>query len=177
MNAPTNPMVVIELHARAYREAKDVLVERAQALHDELQASQRRAMRGLRSAVATLNEKRDELQHALEEQPQLFTKPRTVVFHGVKVGFKLGAGKIDWADDDQVVKLARKYFPQQFDLLVKTTEKPLKEGLKNLTAVELKKLGVSVEGTEDVPVISDTTASVDKLVKALLKGAEDEAES
>ena len=177
MNASTNPMVVIELHARAYREAKDVLVERAQALHDEMQAAQRRAMRGLRTAVAAVNERRDELQHALEEQPHLFAKPRTVVFHGVKVGFKLGAGKIDWEDDDQVVKLIRKYFPQQFDLLVKTTEKPIKDALKSLTAVELKKLGVTVEGTEDVPVISDTTASVDKLVKALLKGAEDEAQS
>ncbi|KPV06287.1 hypothetical protein APR50_17270 [Variovorax paradoxus] len=177
MNAPSNPMLLIEARSREYRDAKDLLVERAQALNDELEACKRRHLRGLRAAVATVTAKRDELQATLEEFPHLFVKPRTVVFHGVKVGFQLGAGKIDWDDDEQLVRLIRKHFPQQFDVLVKTTEKPVKDALKGLTAVELKRLGVSVEGTGDVPVIRDTTAAVDKLVKALLKGAEEEAAS
>lgn len=176
MNAPSNQMLSIELHARAYREAKDVLVERAQALHDELEAAKRKAMRGLRAAVASVTEKRDALESTLKESSHLFVKPRTVVFHGVKVGFELGKGKIDWEDDEHVVKLIRRHFAEQFDVLVKTTEKPVKDALKSLTAVELKRLGISVDAVGDMPVIRDTTAAVDKLVKALLKGAEDEAQ-
>jgi len=49
--------------------------------------------------------------------------------------------------------------------------------INNLTPIELKKVGVDVEGTGDVVTIADTTESVDKLVKALLKGAEEEAQA
>ena len=59
-------------------------------------------------------------------------------------------------------------------MLVKTAETPLKGPLAQLTVAELKKLGVTVEETGDVPFIKVTDGAVDKLVKALLKSASED---
>jgi hypothetical protein len=100
-----------------------------------------------------------------------------MVLHGLQLGYRKGKGAIDWGDDAQVVKLIRKHLPDQFDVLVKTTEKPIKAAVGNLPGPDLKKIGVTVEGTGDVSFAKDTTSAVDNLVAALLKGAEEEAES
>ncbi|WP_454908413.1 host-nuclease inhibitor Gam family protein [Variovorax gossypii] len=177
MNAPVNPMHAIEALARAYRESRDQLTERATALNDELEAAKRRHLRGLRNAAASVTKAADELREAIDDNRAMFVKPKSVVFNGVRCGLKKGRGSTEWDDDAQVVKLIRKHFPDQFDVLVKVTEKPLKDAMVNLTGDQLKKIGVTVEGSGDVVLVQDTTAEVDKLVKALLKGAEEEAVS
>jgi hypothetical protein len=165
----------IETKALALRRARDTLTERAQSLHEQLMSAQRKAMRGLRTAVASVTEAEAELKAAVQQAPQLFERPRSVVMHGVKLGYQKGKGKIEWEDDARVVKLIRKHFNDQFDVLVKTTEKPTAAALATLSVDDLKRLGITVEGTGDVVFVKDTTAGVDKLVKALLKGAEEEA--
>jgi hypothetical protein len=167
----------IDSAAKHLRAARDTLTDRATALHEELEAAKRKAMRGLKFAVGETTKAQAELLAAIEAAPQLFTKPKSIVLHGLTLGYRKGTGKIEWEDDAQVVKLIRKNFGDQFDVLVKTTEKPLKTAMTNLSAAELKKIGVTVEDTTDVAFAKDTTAAVDKLVKALLKGAEEEAEA
>ena len=98
------------------------------------------------------------------------------MLHGLKLGYQKGKGKIEWEDDDQVVKLIRRHFPDQFDVLIKTAERPIKDALASLTAAELRKIGVTVEETGDVVFVKDSTGNVDKLVKALLKGVQEDAE-
>jgi len=171
----TTELDKIEAAAKALRKERDVLTTRATALHEELQASTRRKMPGLRLAVAAVAEADAVLKAAIAQAPQLFVRPRSMVLHGIKLGYAKGKGKITWDDDDQVVRLIRRHFPEQFDVLCKTTDTPVKDALANLTAAELKRLGITVEDTGDVVFCKDATAGVDKLVKALLKGvAEDE---
>lgn len=141
------------------------------------QEGKRRRLPGIRSAVASVAEADAQLMAQLQAAPELFVSPRSMVLHGMKVGFKKGTGKIEIADEAAVVRLVRKHFPEQFDVLVKTTEKPVKKALGALTVAELKKLGVQVEDTGDVVFVADATSSVDKLVAALLKGVEDEQEA
>jgi hypothetical protein len=164
----------IEALTKDFSDARNVLVERVQNLNDEIEAAKRRLLPGIKKAVAAVSQKRSVLHSAVEDSADLFVKPRTVVFHGIKVGFQKGKGAIEWDDDAQVVKLIRKHFPDQFDTLVKTTEKPVKGALENLSVQELKWLGVSVSETGDQVVIKATDSSVDKLVKALLKAEEAE---
>jgi hypothetical protein len=173
----TNDFDPIEKTAKALRAARDLLTERATALHDEIQAATKRKLPGLRSAVAAVAQADADLKACIEKAPTLFTKPRTVVLNGLKLGYQKGKGKIEWEDDDQVVKLIRRHFPEQFDVLCATTEKPVKAALAGLTVAELKKLGITVEETGDVVFVKDSTAGVDKLVKALLKGVEDDVEA
>lgn len=166
----------IDACAKTLRGARDVLAERATTLQAELEAVTRRKLPGIKSAVAAVAQADADLKVRIEAAPALFQKPRSVVLHGLKLGYQKGKGRMAWDDDSQVVKLVRKHFPEQFDVLCKTTEKPVKAALANLTAQELKRLGVSLEETGDVPFVTDATAGVDKLVKALLKGVQDDAE-
>lgn len=164
----------ISAAAKALRTHRDTLTERVTFLNDAIEVAKRVSMRGIRNSVSACAQAQAELLATIAEAPQLFDKPQSMVLHGIKLGFRKGAGKLDWDDDEQVARLIRKHFPDQFDVLVKTTEKPLKTPLANLTAAELKRIGVTVEDTGDVVFAKDTTAEVDKLVKALLKGAEEE---
>lgn len=166
----------IEDCAKNLRMARDTLSERATTLHEEIEAATKRRLLGLRNAVAVVAAADALLKAAIEEAPQLFAKPRSMVLHGIKLGYQKGKGKLDWEDDIQVVKLIRRHFADQFDVLCKTTEKPIRTALAELTVAELKKLGVTVEETDDVVFVKDATAGVDKLVKALLKGVEEDAE-
>ena len=171
----TDDLDSIERAAKVLRTARDVLAERATALQDEIDQATRRKLPGLRLAVAAVAAADSDLKAAIGAAPQLFIKPRSIVLHGLKLGYQKGKGKIDWEDDDQVVKLIRRHFPEQFDVLCKTVEKPVKDALAGLSAAELKKLGITVEGSGDVVFVKDSTAGVDKLVKALLKGVEEDA--
>jgi hypothetical protein len=119
--------------------------------------------------VSIAKEKKLILSNAIEESPDLFIKPRTIIFHGIKIGLEKGKGKIEWSDDDQVVRLIEKNFPEQVDILIQTKKKPLKKALANLSVQDLKKLGITVEDIGDIVVIRPVDSDVDKLVEALLK--------
>ena len=164
----------ISAAAKALRTHRDTLTERVTFLNDAIEVAKRVSRRGIRNSVAACAQAQAELLATIAEAPELFGQPRSMVLHGIKLGFQKATGKLDWADDEQVARLIRKHFPDQFDVLVKTTEKPLKTPLANLTAAELKRIGVTVEDTGDIAFAKDATAEVDKLVKALLKGAEEE---
>jgi hypothetical protein len=164
----------INAAAKRLRGQRDMLTDRATAMHKEIEQIKGIYLRGIKNSVAAVAQSQAELLAAIAEAPDLFDKPRSMVLHGIKLGFKKGTGSLDWEDDAQVAKLVRKHFPEQFDVLIKTTEKPIKGALASLTAAELKRVAVTVEDTGDVVFAKDTTAEVDKLVKALLKGAEDE---
>lgn len=149
--------------------ARTKLAERITSLSDELAAVKKRHIGLIRKAVQVAKEKQALLAAALEEAPELFVKPRTVIISGIKVGYQKGKGEIEWEDDDQVVRLIRKHFPEQEDVLIKTTEKPLKKALSQLTVAELKKLGITVEDTGDHILVKPTDSDVDKYVNMLLK--------
>jgi hypothetical protein len=165
----------IEKLTKEFADARDLLTSRVEALNDEIEQAKRQALRGIKTSVGKAAEAQARLLAALEKEPDLFEKPKSQVFHGIKIGYRKGSGKIEWEDDDQVVKLIKKNHPELADVLIKTTEKPLKKALQELDAAALKKLGVTVEDTGDVPFIKPVDGEVDKLVAALLKDAIEEA--
>lgn len=167
-------MTVIETAAKAARAARQVLSERVAALQEEIESAKRRKVPGIRTAVAAVKDAEAELLGLLQQAPHLFVRPKSVVLHGLKLGYKKGSGSLQIANADSLVKLAKKHFPEQFDVLVKTKHTPIKAALQALSAADLKKLGVTVEGTGDVVFLQDVTDSVDKLVAALLKGEEEQ---
>ena len=139
-------------------------------LEEELAGIRRRYLSRLRAAVAKAQTSRTVLVTAVEAHPELFDKPKTQVFHGVKVGFRKGTGGIDWDDDANVCELIRKHFPKaQAELLIKTTEKPIAKAIADLDVAELKRIGCRVESTGDVVVVKPMDSEVEKVVAALLK--------
>ena len=128
----------------------------------------------IRKLLARAGESRDALDDLILAAPELVARPRPVVMHGVRIGLRKGRGGIEWDDEEQVVRLIKKLFPAQADVLIRTTEQPVKNALSELPAADLKRLGVTVEETGDVAVIQPADSAVDKVVKAFFKSASEE---
>lgn len=169
-------MTDIETKARKFSTARNGLLAVIDHMNAEIEAIKRKHMTEIKYEVGRVAHYQEELRAAVESSPELFERPRTQVFHGIKVGFRKGAGGIDWADDEKVASLIKKYLPEQFDVLVKTTHKPQAKALGNLDVSDLKRVGCIVEATGDIVVIKPTDSEVDKVVNAFLKGAVDEAQ-
>lgn len=161
----------IEAGARRYAEARERLARVVDAMHSRMEAIKREYMRELKRAVNEAAEQHEVLRALIEAAPELFVRPRTVVFHGIKVGYQKGKGRIEWDDADRVVQLIRKHYPERAGLLIVTSERPAKEALAQLSAAELKRLGVSVVDAADEVVIRPTDSAVERMVEALLKDA------
>lgn len=169
-------IAVIEAKTKAFADARAELADLVAELHAEIEAAKRRRLKRIRELVARAHERRAALQAAIEDAgPEAFAKPRTLVLHGIKVGYQKGKGMLEWESEDQVLKLLHKHFPDQVELLIRTTERPNKDALAQLPAADLKRLGITVSEAGDQVVIRPVDGEVDKLVDALLKDAEEEA--
>lgn len=165
----------IDSLTKSFADVRSELSEVVGALNDEIERAKRKRLADIKRLVARCADKHAALKAAIEAAPSLFEKPRTHVFHGIKVGFRKGTGSVEWEDDEQVAKLIEKHFPDQLDLLVKTKRKPVAKALLQLSVAELKKIGCTAEETGDVVVIKPTDSEVDKVVNALLKDATEES--
>lgn len=159
----------IEKMTKDYADARGTLSGRVTEMNDAIDLIKRRYLPLIKHAVNTALERKSKLQGEIENHPELFARPRTLVLYGIKVGYQKQRAGMEWNDDAAVVKLIRKHFPDQVDVLVKTTEKPVKSALNQLTVSDLKKLGVSVSEGADEPVIKPTDTDVDKLVEKMLE--------
>lgn len=174
---PPATMTQIDARARAYSDARDRLRELCAAFDAGLKALQREHLPGIRKALNRAAEAEAALHAAVEVAPELFAKPKTVVLHGVRVGFMKGKGKIEWESDEQVISLIRKHLPELADVLIATVEKPSKDGLAALAVADLKRLGVTVTDAGDQVYIKPADSALDKMVDALLKSATEEAKA
>ncbi len=166
----------IERAAKKFADARDHLTTIVTTMNEGIEIIKRDNIKRLKKAVANAAEEHDALKALIAASPTSFVKPRSTVFHGIKLGFQKSKGKIDWGDEDQVVKLIKKHFPEQADVLIATTEKPVKEALNGLSAAELRRIGCNVIEGGDIVFIKPADSAVDKMVTALLKDATAEVE-
>ncbi|MCX5785698.1 MAG: hypothetical protein NTX59_08405 [Elusimicrobia bacterium] len=159
----------IEVFASDYAKKRQAVVELAETMRREMEDVKRKYITELKIRVASAAEKKHALSNILESNKELFDKPRTQVFSGIKVGFQKQTGTIEWTDIDKTVELIKKNFPESADTLLKTETTPVKASLAQLSAAELKSISCRLEGTDDKLLIKPVDANVDKLVEALLK--------
>lgn len=167
----------IESKARAYSEARDRLRELVAALEAGMKALRQEHLPGIRRALNRAAEAEAALHALIEAAPELFAKPKTVILHGVRVGYMKGKGKIEWESDEQVIRLIRKHLPELADVLIATVEKPSRDGLAALAVADLKRLGVTVTDAGEQVYIKPADSALDKMVDALLKSATEEAKA
>lgn len=164
----------IERAALAYADARTLLASHVQTLNDEIEKAKRTRISLIRRAVARAAEKQADLQALIADSRALFAKPKTRVLHGVKVGYAKQPGALEIADEEATLARIKKLFADDEDMLqqlIKTTEKPIKDALGELSGEKLKKLGVTVTNDTEKVVIKPADSEVDKIVDALLKGA------
>jgi hypothetical protein len=159
----------IESITKDYAIARKLLEDRLQELNDEIAQAKKRNLNAIKKMVNVAATYQSRLHAAIEESPELFRKPRTIVLNGIKVGFMKGKGEIQWEDAAQVVKLIKKHFPDQAETLIRVSESPVKSALTQLPVQDLRRLGVEVIDTGDLIVIKPTDSEVDRMVDALLR--------
>jgi len=172
----TATLAKIEQAAKDFADYRQILSEDVANLNADIERVKKRYMKAIRGIVGICADRQAKLKALIESNPALFEKPKTQIFHGIKVGFRKGTGGITWEDDDQVVKLIKKHFADQAGVLIHTTETPVKKALAGLDVADLKRIGCTVESTGDCIVIKPMDSEIEKDVNALLKDATEEAE-
>ena len=159
----------IDKKAQAYAAARQVLADTQKAIEDEIVSLKRKHMPQLKRAFETGKQRASELSAAIAASPDLFTKPRTVILHGIRLGIMKSRGELAWDDDAQVIKRIRAQLPKdQAELLIRVKENVAKGAVYDLTAADLKRLGIRIEGAGDVVTIKDAAGDLDKWLDAML---------
>jgi superfamily II RNA helicase len=162
----------IEILAKQLSDARQNLKEGLDELESEVAAIKKKFMPAIRRAIEKAAQRHESLRGAIEEAQELFVKPKTVIFHGIRLGYQKGRGEIVWEDEGQVIKLIKKHFPDDYEAYIKVTEKVLKTSVALMSVSDLKKIGVTVIETGDEVFIKPTDSEIDKLINALLKDEE-----
>lgn len=162
----------IERLTAAYALKRKLLGSSVETLQADIDKARKAHLPRIRHNVAQTAAAKAKLQAAVEDRPDLFARPKTRIFHGIRVGFVKGKGKVVFAKAERVVALIRKHMPDSFETLVKVEEKPQKTALGKLSVAELKKIGCTVTDTTDQAVVAPVDSEIDKLVDALLDAAE-----
>lgn len=162
-------LALIEELTGIYADRRAALGERVNKLVHEQRMAEARALPGIKQAAAAAKDAEAALKAAIDANAAEFVKPRTRTFSGIKVGLQKLPGKLTFGDPAKVVALIKKLFPERQQLLIKTTETPVKDALSKLSGDELKRLGCSVGQDTDEVVVKPTDSEIEKVVAALLK--------
>lgn len=168
-------MDAIEAKARIYAAARERLAETVAALNDAIAALKREHLPTIKRQMRQVFETENALRAIVEQHPDLFERPRTVVLHGVKVGFAKGKGRIEFDNADQVVALIERRMADQAEVLIATTKVPVLKAMQQLTVQQLRSIGCRVIEAGDQVVVRACDSDIDKLVKQLLKALQDQA--
>lgn len=156
-----------------YAKAHEALSDAVRKLTTQLDAIKRQHMGRIKRLTATAATRKATLHTAIDSSPNLFTKPRTVIFDGIKVGLKKQPGKVQFDDGDKVIARIKKIYGDESEL-IRTTEEPDIATIKKLTVGELAKIGCTLTADGDKVVIDPILGDVDEIVAALLKDATDD---
>lgn len=167
------PMEQIEQLAAAIRQQRDALNLACEHVQIETRLILRRNGPEIQRRAEQIATDEKALADLVEKNPELFTKPKTKVLHGIKVGFRKKPGKMSWKKTANVVaRIKAKFSIKDAAKLIRTEEVPDKEALEKLPAQTLRALGVTVTDAGDTVVVAPTDSDLDKLVKGFMDAAQ-----
>ena len=159
----------IELLTKDYASAFDTLTKlKAQLSADaeNMRLKYRDQFKTASESVARLN---DELIEAIKDAPELFIKPQTQTFNGIKVGFRKAQDELVYkVSEEMVIKLIEKELEDKADVLIDTKKSLVVSAVKNLEPDELKKIKCTIEQNDLIPLIKTADNAVDGFIKKLI---------
>lgn len=178
MAKPTPPEITeIDLLARQYADAQTDLDGLTNKLKVVIDAAVRERWQELKRATTRAAERYEALYAAVSGAKSAFESPKTRLLHGVRVGYRKALDKVQVLDSDNTCALIKKVFPDQQDVLISTTERPVMAALEQLDGDQLKRIGCRLVPGKDEPVAKLADTDLDKIVAALMKGAIERAEA
>lgn len=166
----------IDLLARQYADAQIDLDSLTNKLKIVIDAAVRERWQELKRATTRAAERYEALYAAVCEAKSAFDQPKTRILHGIRVGYRKVKDSIQVLNDDNTCALIKKLLPDQQDVLISTTERPVMSALEQLEDDQLKRIGCRRVTGKDEPVAKLADTDLDKIVAALMKGAIERAE-
>lgn len=161
----------LESAALRYRQARD----RIAALLVDYQAAVNQVreprLPALRDALMAVEAAEQILRDAVEASPPtLWQRVRTRIVHGVKVGWQKARGRVEFDDEQKVIERIRRLLPKdQAELLIRPGRESVhRPAVYDLTAADLRRLGIRIVDDCDAIVIRDQQGDIDRLVEAML---------
>ncbi|VUX47881.1 conserved hypothetical protein [Candidatus Defluviicoccus seviourii] len=167
---PASPITMAEIEAltaayAAIRADLDTVVRKLQAHIADVRAKHRPAI------LRLIEEEREalaDLQASIALAEDLFRRPKTRTFAGVRVGVVKTPRRLTWTDEAAVVAAIRERYPADADLMIKTEEHPVRTALTGLSDEALAALGIEVEGDCELVTVIPCKSDLDRLIEALL---------
>lgn len=173
--ATYNTMRDIESLSADYAGAIEDLARAVTVLDSAIRTIKAKSLPGIKRAAAKAAAAKAKLKERVDASESLFARPRTRTFHGVKVGFAKNKGSIKWRDEAAVIRRIKKLLPDnQVELLIRTKENVHKQAVYDLSASDLKRLGIQITGAGDQVVIKLMGLDIEKLVDAMLEDGDRE---
>jgi len=169
VNMPLIPLERIEKATNKYANGRDMLAHAVNDMQIELLAVQNKHLKEIKLWARKTKTAEATLEALVKDNPDLFTRPKTLIISGIKVGYKKDKDQRSAKNIDKTIKLIRKHMPDQEEVLIKVEESLIKNAIGNLDAEQLKLLGIKFIPGKDQIIIKPTDSEVDKLVAALLK--------
>ena len=160
--------------AKAVADTRAALCERVELIREVQRKAGRRLLPGFKARLAAYAAARDAMREDIEAHPEKYEKPRTRALHGVKFGLRQLPGRLE-IDVESAIPLIRKFFPDRYKALVKTTTRLQAAPLKALKPAELARIGGRIVELGDEVVIAIPKSPIDRLVEALLEDLDDES--
>lgn len=165
----------IETLAQRYAEIYRELEGSVQALEDGVRALKRKLLPAIRRLAEESAVRKGELLAAVSAAPDLFEKPRTQIMSGVKVGLQKRRGTIAIDDEAATIRRIRELLPRdQAELVIRVRESVHKPAVYDLTAGDLKRLGIKIESDTDEAIAKIAGEDIERMVDALLDDSEAE---
>lgn len=165
---------LIERNTNRYANAHDLLSHAISEMNTELVAVKNKHLQGIKLWVRKTKTAEAKLEALINDNPDLFTKPKTLIISGVKVGYQKDRDQLLVTDIDKTVALIKKHMPKQKNVLINVKTTLVNKALGNLDEKQLKQIGIVLVPGMDQIVIKSTDSEVDKLVNALLKETDKE---
>lgn len=162
----------IEDACKSYSEANETLTEIKSQLQTEVEAIKAKYYKRVKNAIEGVVDAHTELHSVIDGSPELFVKPKTVIFHGVKVGFQKGKDTLEIKNQAKTIALIEELYDEERAAeLVKVEKVPVVDVIKALPEEELKDIKCRINKGTDTVVIKTVDTEVDKFIKSLTKHA------
>lgn len=161
-------LLLIETKTKKYSEAYSELTKQISKMEAEIEKVKNKFIPDIKAGVHRIKAAGDDLYQSISDNKDLFVKPKTQVFHNIKVGYMKGKGKKEY-DNDTTVKLIRKNFPEQIaDTLIQVKETVISKAIEQLPASDLKKIGVNIVDAQDEVTIKPVDSEIKKVVDKII---------
>jgi phage host-nuclease inhibitor protein Gam len=158
----------IETFTQSYERESVTLESMISDLEKDLEAAKQKHLRNIKRQAGVVANCEAELRSLIESGAELFTKPRTITVHGVKVGYTTSTGRLEFDDEETVIALIKKFRKDDADSFIRRKESVNKDALKTLEIADLRKLGCVIEDSGDVVVLKRVAGDVEKIINKLI---------